>query len=400
MNASDSITGTAGRVQISGCGPVTVPPAPAPADGGAGPGSLWQDGSIWRCRCCAGRTGPAWTVTQAASGTPSRRARLRLAPGPSPGLSLRLRRRLRRSRLPLRLPAASEMPCLGIIAASARRARATVWGSDRLELRVPGWPTRPSQSRTRARTGSSALTRSVTSHGSLIPGGPGPPGPTRTARARGGRATLGPARVSESNRGLSGDNKSRLSEPPLLRMLSLRRLADGSARCLPHYKEKVAATWTWTPLAAIWTAEHDDAQEGDWASEAAFEGRLSRPRHARPTTRPRSAGARAPAAEQHGRGGVRVDGAGAAPGRNRFAPFLHRVHMPSELNWSWFALGLDWVYISLCKPRKLCKLLMSKLCKPGFAQVLLFVCTSLLRIYTKFTEYTTFSWEKVVYSNV
>ena len=38
MNASDSITGTAGRVQISGCGPVTVPPAPAPADGGAGPG--------------------------------------------------------------------------------------------------------------------------------------------------------------------------------------------------------------------------------------------------------------------------------------------------------------------------------------------------------------------------
>ena len=38
MNAFDSITGTAGRVQISGCGPVTVPPAPAPADGGAGPG--------------------------------------------------------------------------------------------------------------------------------------------------------------------------------------------------------------------------------------------------------------------------------------------------------------------------------------------------------------------------
>ena len=32
-----AITGTAGRVQISGCGPVTVPPAPAPADGGAGP---------------------------------------------------------------------------------------------------------------------------------------------------------------------------------------------------------------------------------------------------------------------------------------------------------------------------------------------------------------------------
>ena len=92
-------------------------------------------------------------------------------------------------------------------------------------------PTRPSPSRTRARTGSSALTRSptraVTSHSSLIPGGPGPPGPTRTARAGGGRATLGP--VSESNRGrLSGHNKSRLSEPPLLRMLSLRRLADSS----------------------------------------------------------------------------------------------------------------------------------------------------------------------------
>ena len=132
-------------------------------------------------------------------------------------------------------------------------------------------PTRPSPSRTRARTGSSALTRSptraVTSHSSLIPGGPGPPGPTRTARARGGRATLGP--VSESNRGLSGHNKSRLSEPPLLRMLSLRRLADGSARCLPHYKETLQGkscrhlNLNAAGGQAIRTAEHDDAQEGD-----------------------------------------------------------------------------------------------------------------------------------------
>ena len=65
---------------------------------------------------------------------------------------------------------------------------------------------------------------------------------------------------------------------------------------------------------------------------------------------------------------------------------LHSVHMPSSLVCFWFSLGLIWVYICLCKPSKLCKLLMSKLCKPGFALCLLFVCTSSLRIYAKFTQ--------------
>ena len=78
---------------------------------------------------------------------------------------------------------------------------------------------------------------------------------------------------------------------------------------------------------------------------------------------------REPPAERHGRGGVY--GAGAAPGRNRFAPCLHCVHMSFNLvcNDFKFALSLDWVYISLCKPNKLCKLLMSKLCKPSLHKV-------------------------------
>jgi len=58
---------------------------------------------------------------------------------------------------------------------------------------------------------------------------------------------------------------------------------------------------------------------------------------------------------------------------------LHQVY---NLVWSWFAPGSDWVYIWLCKPSKRCKLLMSKLCKPGFAQSLPFVCTK----FTKFAQ--------------
>ena len=109
----------------------------------------------------------------------------------------------------------------------------------------------------------------------------------------------------------------------------------------------------------------------------------------RPASSPRAGGWKAshgcrrrrqPPAEQHGRGGVK--GAGAAPGRNQFAPCLHSVHMPSSLVCFWFALGLIWVYIFLCKPSKLCKLLMSKLCKLRFAQSLSFVCTK----FTKFAQ--------------
>ena len=48
---------------------------------------------------------------------------------------------------------------------------------------------------------------------------------------------------------------------------------------------------------------------------------------------------------------------------------------------SWFDLGLH-NYICLCKPSNLCKLLMCKLCKPGFAQSLRFVCTK----FTKFDQ--------------
>jgi len=84
MNA-DSITGTAGRVQISGCGPVTVPPAPAPADGGAGPACGKTVPSDGVAAAQAAQDQLEQSLRLPVAGTPSRRARLRLAPEPEAG---------------------------------------------------------------------------------------------------------------------------------------------------------------------------------------------------------------------------------------------------------------------------------------------------------------------------
>jgi len=178
------------------------------------------------------------------------------------------------------------------------------------------------------------------------------PGAARTDSDRPGLSTLGPPGVRVQQRAhsgwlslrLSGDNKLLVSEPP----------APGPGcsgpgwlivACLPHYKEKLPPTWTPLRLAA-------------WRPSLASSPGMTR---GRPTTRLR----REPPAERHGRGGVYGAGAVAAPGRNRFAPCLHCVHLSFNLvcNDFKFALSLDRVYISLCKPNKLCKLLMSKLCK-------------------------------------